>query len=123
MPSFSCACGHRVSLHVIPNPNEGRLIWDTDAEHLDDAREALRKDAIRARETGDYRELYKVLYRAGHEPTTPPTLDELLWRADRAVDRASRLVVRCDECGRLYVQCRHGENEYDAFVPEIRSRS
>ena len=118
MPSFSCACGHRISLHAIPNPNEARLVWDVDAERLDEARHALRKDAIRARESGDYAALYARLYRAGHAPATPPPLDELLSRGDMLVDDVSRLVVRCPECGRLHVQRRHGENAYDAYAPE-----
>ncbi len=118
MPSFSCACGHRILLHSIPNQNEASLVWDIDADRRDEARQALRKDAIRAHETGDYKALYARLYRAGHAPAAPPSLDELLARGDRFVDDASRLVVRCSECGRLHVQRRHGENVYDAYTPE-----
>jgi hypothetical protein len=118
MPSFSCACGHRVLLHSIPNPYEACLVWDVDAEHLDEARRALWKDAIRAQDTGDYTELYTRLYRVGYAPAAPPSLDELLARCDMVVDDVSRLVVCCPECHRLYVQRGHGENVYDAYTRE-----
>ena len=33
-------------------------------------------------------------------------------------DDVSRGVVRCPECGRLYVQREYGKNEYDCYTPE-----
>lgn len=37
---------------------------------------------------------------------------------DRA-DVFSRAVVRCPECGRLYVERSHRSNEYDCYAPEL----
>ncbi len=58
----------------------------------------------------------------GHElpPVDPASfpLTDALEDIETKVDTATRAVVRCPECGRLYVQREHGKNEYDCYKPE-----
>jgi hypothetical protein len=111
MPRFGCHCGQSISLSSLPNPYEGRLVWDPEFETWQDA--ALRgwRVLLEAWNAGKYAEWIASFYGSAVDVTVEQALEDVLARADSV----SRAVVRCPECSRLYVQRKPGTNEYDCF--------
>lgn len=86
---------------------------------------------LAAHARGDYAQWVRDFYGPGAVGTDaltgrklPPvdpasfSVTEVLEDIENREDAVSRGVVRCPECGRLYVQREHGKNEYDCYTPE-----
>ena len=121
MPWFACRCGHSISLHAAPCPHEATLLWDADREHLDRLRREQWRHALEAYARGELLLWMRSSFgeaRTEAPSSGPDLLVDGLDDVEALVDRFSRSVVRCPECGRLYVQSEYGNNEYVCYKPE-----
>jgi hypothetical protein len=123
MSRFGCRCGHSIALIQVPCPHEATLVWDVDEEELDRLRRERWTAALEAHARGEL-ELWtqasfgrSLTSRASSSADLGPLVD-VLEDVEPLVDRASRAVVQCPECSRLYVQKEYGVNEYVCYTPE-----
>ena len=115
MPKFGCRCGHTISLVVSPSLHEASLIFDPDFDELCNRRTAAVDAFLAAVRNGKRDEWVTEFY--GRPPfgiSDGSIIDDIITREDEF----SLLIVICPECGRLYRQRKHGENEYDCYIPE-----
>ncbi|TWU50685.1 hypothetical protein Poly51_39780 [Rubripirellula tenax] len=115
MPKFGCRCGHTISLVSVPSPHEANLIFDPEFDELCNRRTAA-IDAFLAAVRDGKRDLWITEFyrRPPFDISDGSIIDDIITREDDF----SLAIVVCPECGRLYRQRKHGENEYDCYVPE-----
>ena len=115
MPKFGCRCGHTISLVASPSPHEASLIFDRDFDDLCNRRTAA-VDAFLAAVRDGKRDLWITEFygRRPFEISDGSIIDDIITHEDDF----SLAIVVCPECGRLYRQRKHGENEYDCYIPE-----
>jgi hypothetical protein len=124
MPRFGCECGHSIPLHAIPCPHEATLVWDVDQDELRERRREQWTAALEAHARGELAQWTQSFLgrpqRSGADASSadPAPLVRVLADVEWRLDRFSRRVVRCPECGRLWVQREHGGNEYVSYKPE-----
>ena len=115
MPRFGCRCGHTISLVAAPSTHEANLIFDLDFDELCKRRTAA-IDAFLAAVRGGRRDQWITEFygRPSLGISDGSIIDDIITREDQF----SLLIVVCPTCGRLYRQRKHGENEYDCYLPE-----
>ena len=117
MGKLACTCGNVISDVVCPCPTEGWLIGDQDRDRLVlESHEAV-KSFLAALIAGRKEDWIRAFFLEGY-PTD--TADESVLNDvnSRFEVRYQKSVAECDQCGRLFVQARPGENVYRSYVPD-----
>ena len=117
MPKFGCWCGHSISLHAIPCPNDGTIIWDADKlESLNEVCETVLGFFEACRKSS--REAWLA---AAGWPRPGEVDDDLVVRHLLSkMYRRGSTVVRCPECGRIYIEPPSGTNSWACFAPDTQ---
>ena len=120
--AFNCTAGHRVSTDAYPSENEYTLVSDAAAErairevgrHLEGFCRSFANGMGPAQSW--IREMWAIeVVDDDSEKVMATVANELI---TRLVLENEPSVLRCPECGRLYVQRRAFENTYDGYLPE-----
>ena len=115
MPRFGCWCGHSISLHDIPCPNEGTIIWDADGlESLEEVCETILGFFEACRKSSREAWLAAAGWPKPGEVDDYLVVEHLLSK----LYRRGASVVRCPECHRIYVELQSGTNKWQCLVPE-----
>lgn len=120
MSKFVCNCGHVISDVDYPSSVNGAIFTERAIETLIAASGKELADLLN--NSGENRQDW-VKSRFGDDyPADASDVEVFEDLMSQQIRFLSHSVVRCDSCGRLYVQTEPGSNDYKSFVPE-RNRS
>lgn len=109
-----------VSLVNVPSPHEASLISDADEDELCNIRtERIASFLAACREGGRNAWIKCYLKHTMYDSSDASIIEEIVANADSF----SRGVITCPQCGRLYLQRKQSENEWDCFAPEPDTKS
>jgi hypothetical protein len=117
MSKMKCICGNVISDVVCPCPTEGWLTGDQDRERLQAESFAAIKSFLAALIAGRKEEWIRGFFL----PIYPANLGDESVISDifsYFERRYEKSVAECEQCGRLWVQVRPGENIYRSYLPD-----
>jgi hypothetical protein len=114
MSKLACVCGNVISNVVCPCPSEGLLIGDQDHDRLLAESHAALKSFLAALVAGRKEEWIRGFF-APEYPTDTADASVVYDVISHFGVRYQKSVAECDQCGRLFVQVRPGENVYRSY--------
>lgn len=119
MPTFTCYCGHIISLVSVPSPHEASLISDKDFDELCRRRVKKIDEFLAACHAGNRnRWITEFIGHDLFDLSDGEIIDDIIIQEDVFSVR----ITTCPECGRLYRQRKCEVNEWDAFMPDPLSK-
>jgi hypothetical protein len=117
MSKMACICGNVISDVVCPCPTEGWLTGDEDRERLQSESSAAVKSFLVALVAGQKEEWIRSFFLRGYpaDLADERVLGDVISYFER---RYHKSVAECEQCGRLWVQVKPGENVYRSYLPD-----
>ena len=117
MSKMTCLCGNSISDTLCPCPTEGWLTGDEDRERLQTESSAAVKEFLAASVAGRKEEWIRRFFLKGYpaDLADDSVISDVLSYFER---RYHKSVAECNQCGRLWVQVRPGENVYRSYSPD-----
>jgi hypothetical protein len=117
MSKIACLCGNVISDVVCPCPTEGWVTGDQDGERLQEESFAAVKSFLAALVAGRKEEWIRGFFLKEYpaDLADESVLSDVISYFER---RYHRSVAECEQCGRLWVQVRPGENVYRSYLPD-----
>jgi hypothetical protein len=117
MSKMACICGNVISDVVCPCPTEGWLTGDEDRERFQSESSAAVKSFLTALVAGRKEEWIRSFFFSGYPADLPDesVLGDVISYFER---RYHKSVAECEQCGRLWVQAKPGENVYRSYSPD-----
>ncbi len=117
MSKMACLCSNIIADTICPCPTEGWLTGHEDRDRLQTESLAAVKEFLAALIGGRKEEWILGFFLKGYpvDLADESVISDVLSYFER---RYHKSVAECDQCGRLWVQVKPGENVYRSYLPD-----
>lgn len=117
MSKLKCRCGHIIVDQTDNLTYKADILPDQSFDRFLDSIDLIIKEFLNAEKNNDRQEWIKRNFNADY----PDNLNDSQMLGDLVTNRYTNLfkkIYQCENCGRLFIQERNGENKFISFHPD-----